>query len=97
MPELWDSELTDEETDALLRKAADQVIKRKMITPAILALEMHKPIAHIGSSSALALSPFIVPFFGFDTFNDYSRLFSKPENFERLIVMLENEQNASHE
>ncbi len=89
MPEIWDSELTEEETSALLRKAADQIIKRNMITPAILALEMHKPVAHVGSSSAVVLAPFIVPFLGFDTFNDYSRLFSKSKNFERLIVLLE--------
>lgn len=73
----------------MLQKAADAIIKRGLATPGILFLEMHKPLAYIGGQSAIAMAPFIVPFFGFDFVNDYSRLFAKRDNIERLIQLLE--------
>ena len=89
MRDFWDEELTEDETETLLRKAAQEISKRKMNTPAILALEMHKPLAYVGGNAAVAMAPFMVPFLGFDAVNNYSRLLSKRENLERLIVMLE--------
>lgn len=60
-----------------------------METPAILMLEMHKPMANVAAHAAVTFSPFLVPFFGFDRVNDYSRLLSSRENIERLIQELE--------
>lgn len=89
MHNFWDKDLTEDETETMLQKAADEISKRKLHVPAILALEMHKPVAYVGGHAALAMAPFMVPFLGFDAVNNYSRLFSKRENLERLIVMLE--------
>lgn len=89
MFEFWDSELTEEETEALLNKAAMEINNRKLRTPAILALEMHKPLAAVGGSAAIVFAPFIVPILGFDFVNNYSRLLSKRENIERLVGMIE--------
>jgi len=50
---------------------------------------MHKPLAFVGANAMIAAGPFMAPFFGFDSINDFSRLFSKRENVERLIRMLE--------
>ena len=86
---MWSTELTDEETEALVQKAATEIVRRKMQTPAILFLEMNKPLANVGANSALVLAPFAVPFFGFDFVNDYSRLFSKRENVELLLQRIE--------
>lgn len=91
MRELWSTELTEEETDRLLKKAASEVKRRKLESPAILMAEMHKPLAGIGSQAAVMLSPILVPFFGFENVDDYSRLFSKRENFERFIRLLEQD------
>ncbi len=90
MPELWSTELTEEETESLLRSAAEKIRSRKLETPAILFAEMHKPLSFVGSQAAIVFSPFLVPFFGFDRVNDYSRLFAKRENVERLVRMLED-------
>lgn len=90
MLDFWGKELTDEETEQLIEQAVGEIQKRKLTTPAILFLEMHKPLGYVGSQAAIALSPFIVPFFGFDFVNNYSRLFSKRDNIEKLIVRLEN-------
>ena len=89
MLELWSQELTDSEAEELIEKAATEIEKRKMSMPAILFLEMHKPLSYIGSQAAIVCAPFIVPFVGFDFLNNYSRLLAKRENIEKLIQRLE--------
>ena len=86
---MWSTDLTDEETVALILKAANEIVRRRLQTPAILFLEMNKPLANVGANTALVFAPFAVPFFGFDFVNDYSRLFSKRENIEKLLLKLE--------
>lgn len=89
MEQLWETELTSEEEERLIEKFAQEVGKRKLEAPATLMLEMHKPLAYFGASAMVAFSPFIIPFMGFNSFNDYSRLLSKRENWDRLIAALE--------
>lgn len=89
MQDLWDDELTKEEADALIDSAVEKITKRGLVTPAVLFFEMHKPLCFIGSQAAIAFSPFIVPFLGFDRVNDYTRLFARRENVERLLDRLE--------
>jgi len=89
MMDMWQEDLTDEQTEALLDKAANEIRKRKMETPAILMLDMHKPLGWMASQGALTFAPFLVPFTGFDFMNDYSRLLAKRENIERLLTKLE--------
>ena len=90
MLDFWSQELTDSETEELIEKAAAEIEKRKMTAPAVIFLEMHKPLSYVASQAAIVFSPFLVPFVGFDFVNNYSRLLSKRENVERLIVRLEN-------
>lgn len=87
--DLWDTELTPEEEKNLLEKAANEIIKRKMETPAILALESHKPLANVIAQTSIVFSGFLIPFLGFQNVNDYSRLLHKRENVEKLIGLLE--------
>lgn len=89
MFDLWKEELTPEETDALIEKAANEIKKRKMQVPAILAIEMHRPLSYVAANAAVTMAPFLVPFLGFDSVNDYSRLLTKGENVDRLIAKLE--------
>lgn len=94
---MWLTDLTEQETEALIEKAANEIVRRKLETPAILFLEMHKPLANIGANAAVAFSPFLMPFFGFDFVNDYSRLFRKRENVEMLLVKIEELSKAPKE
>lgn len=87
--DLWSSDLTPEEEETLLQKAASEILRRKMQTPAILALEAHKPLANVIAQSMIIFSGFLIPFLGFQNVNDYSRLLHKRENVERLICLLE--------
>lgn len=88
--QLWSEEMTQEETDALIEKAAIAIQSRGLGMPAVLLLESHKPLSFIGSQAAISFSPFLVPLFGFDNVNNYSRLFSKRENVERLLERLDS-------
>lgn len=93
MSDFWSEELAPEKETELLRRAARDIKRRKMETPAIMALEMHKPIANTLASGAVVFAPFLVPFFGFDKVNEYSQLFSKRENVERLLTLLESSED----
>ena len=64
-------------------------MRRNLCAPAIIFLEMHKPLASIGAQAALATAPFTVPFFGFEAINNYSRLFSNRQNVEKLLLKIE--------
>jgi hypothetical protein len=97
MFDLWQQELTDEETDKLIDKAADMIRKRKLELPAMLFFESHKPLAFVGANTAVTFAPFLVPFLGFDNVNDYSRLFSKRENIEELLNRLDQKEGDGKE
>ncbi|MBX7133509.1 MAG: hypothetical protein K1X67_12620 [Fimbriimonadaceae bacterium] len=89
MNDFWQTELTEEETQALIQKATDEVAKRRLQSPAVLFLEMNKPLSNIAANATVVFAPFLVPFFGFDAINDVSRLMTKRENIERLIQSIE--------
>ena len=93
--ELWSEELTVEERDALIEKAAHEIQKRKLEAPAILMLELHKPLAYVGGHAVVALSPLMVPFLGFDAVNNYSRLFADKNNIELLLQRIEVRSKAA--
>jgi hypothetical protein len=66
-----------------------------MEVPAVMALEMHKPISGTLANASVVFAPFLVPFLGFDNVNDYTRVLSKPENIERLMKKLEAPQKEA--
>jgi hypothetical protein len=96
MNDLWKTELSEQETEDLISKAANEIKKRKLQVPAMLLFEMHKPLSFISSQAAIVFSPFLVPFLGFDGVNNYSRLFADRDNVERLLRRLEEEQEGEN-
>lgn len=82
--------LRPEERDKLIEELAQKVVDRRMETPAILFLEMNKPISFIASQSMIAASPFLIPLVGPAGVRRYSQLFSDPENVELLIEKIED-------
>jgi len=91
MSDFWKEDLTDQEEDALIEKAASEIKKRRLEVPAILLFEMHKPLSYVGSQAAIVFSPFLVPFLGFDAVNNYSRLFSRRDSIEKLLRRIEED------
>ena len=84
-----DADLTDEERDGMIEKIAAGVVKRRMETPAIMFLELHKPLSFIGSQALLVGSPFGGPFVGIENVHRVSRLIGDRNNVERLIRRIE--------
>jgi acyl-CoA reductase-like NAD-dependent aldehyde dehydrogenase len=89
MFDLTTEELGPEETEALIEKAASAISKRKLEVPAILVLEMHKPLSFVASQATVAMSPFLIPMLGFERIQDAIHLLQRRENVERLICKLE--------
>lgn len=89
MLRLWDKPLTEEERKEIAEKIAREIKKRKLEAVAILALEMHKPLANVAGHAALAFSPFLIPVLGFQFVDRYSQFISERENIETLIRLLE--------
>ncbi|GIV02950.1 MAG: hypothetical protein D6724_04560 [Armatimonadetes bacterium] len=86
---VWENELTEEEVEEIVEKAATEISRRGLETVSILFLEMHKPLANVIAHGALAFSPFMMPFLGFDRVDRYTQFMSRPSNVERLIQRLE--------
>ena len=88
---LWTEELTEQETDELLTKLATLVRSRKLEAPAIVFLEMHKPISRLAGNALIVFAPFVAPFVGIDNVHNYSRMLMQTGNVEKLILRLEED------
>ncbi|MGC8783832.1 MAG: hypothetical protein ACP5RN_05550 [Armatimonadota bacterium] len=92
-----EDELSDEERDAILERIAQGVVRRGMAAPAVLFLELNKPLSFVASQSLIVLTPFLAPFVGIDNVHRYSRLLEKRENVERLIERIEQLEHERQE
>ena len=93
----WDAELPDERRDELVDKLAEKVIQRGMQTPAILMLEMHKPLSFLAGQSLLLGSGFLAPLFGPQNVQQYAKLLESRDNIELLIQRIEQGRPAKGE
>ncbi len=82
--------LSDEEIQKLIEDVSSAVVKRKLETPAILFLEMNKPLSYIASQGLIVTMPFLGPILGPDRIAKFSRFLQSPDNVERLIQRIED-------
>ncbi|MCX7688976.1 MAG: hypothetical protein N2045_13505, partial [Fimbriimonadales bacterium] len=59
MREFWKEPLTEAQKQELIDALAQKVVKRGLSSPAILFLELHKPLAFIGSQAGIVFAPFL--------------------------------------
>jgi len=86
--ESFTRELTAEEQEQMINKIANEVIKRRLETVAIMFLESIKPMSYIGSQLAMVfVGPFLA-IFG-DLGINYIKFFDKRENVENLLRKIE--------
>ncbi len=81
--------LADDERDRMIDHIAQQIHRRGLETPAILLLEMHKPLSFFASQTLIVTSPLIAPIIGFDRVSSASRLLESRANVELLIGKIE--------
>ena len=68
---------------------AEQVVARRMEVPAILAIEMHRPLAFLGSQALVLFTPLLAPAFGLARLEDLTRLLQDPKAIEALLLRIE--------
>lgn len=85
-----EDELSPEDRDKLIGELAGKIVSRGMVTPAIIFLEMHKPLAFVAGQSLLVASPFLAPIVGLASVRKYSCLLGSRENLELLIQRIED-------
>lgn len=81
--------LSEQERNDLIEQIAQQIHRRGLETPAILLLEMHKPLSFFASQTLIVTSPLIAPIVGFGRVSAASRLLESRDNVELLIQRLE--------
>ena len=84
---------TGEDDDGILDALASSVVRRRLTTPAILLLELFKPVSFLGSQALLLLEPLFGPFGG-DSGRRYATLLEDRHNIERLLEKLENQRRT---
>lgn len=89
-PEEVEGELSPEDRDKLIEELARKIVGKGLETPAIMFLEMHKPVAFLAGQSLMVASPFLAPLFGIEGVNRYSRLLSEEGSVELLIRRIED-------
>ncbi|HIE09062.1 MAG TPA: hypothetical protein EYP65_04360 [Armatimonadetes bacterium] len=88
MPRRADEMLLEEEREVLDR-IAEFVVERGLGVPAILFLEMHRPLAGIGGHALLMASPFLGPIIGMPKVEALYRALTKPGGIDYLIGRIE--------
>lgn len=82
--------LSEEETEKFVADVATEIVKRRLETPAVLFLEMHKPLSYIASQGLIVAMPFLGPIIGQERIARFSRFLQARDNIERLIQRIED-------
>ena len=86
---LWDEPLTPDERERLLDTAAEAVVRRGLQTPALFALEMHRPLGFIASQGLIVLGPLLGPLIGIERMQNAARLLREPDALDAIIARIE--------
>lgn len=90
----WDEPLSLAEREELLDRLADAVARRGLQTPAVLALEMHRPLAFIASQGLIVAGPLLGGLLGIERVQRVSRLLREPGALDALLARIENARNG---
>ncbi|MCU0606701.1 MAG: hypothetical protein MUF78_04615 [Candidatus Edwardsbacteria bacterium] len=76
----------------LLRMIADQIVKRKLTTPAIMFFESVKPLSFIGSQGMVFLQPIVQAFLNRREYDEITLMMEQRENVEKLLLEIERQE-----
>jgi hypothetical protein len=74
---------------ALLDRIAAEVVRRGMVTPAVLFVELNRPLSFLAGQTAHVLFPFLAPLLGFGLARQLTHLLEDPVNIDRLLDRME--------
>lgn len=78
-----------EEREVLIQSLAEFVVKRGLSVPAILALDMHRPLAHTMGAGVVVMTPILGPLFGLERMEQAKLLLTSRDGVECLIQRIE--------
>ena len=87
--EILPEDVNPEEAEIILKRIADEIVKRRLTVPAIFFLESCSPLNFIGSQAMLALEPFVKAIFDFPNYRKFALLMESDENVKKLIDLIE--------
>lgn len=81
--------LSDEQRSRIIDTIAEKVVGKRLETPAVLFLDMHKPLSWIAGQSLLVGAPLLGMLFGAQSVVDISKVLMERENIDKLIERIE--------
>ena len=87
--EILPEDVDPEEAESILRKFADEIVRRRLTVPAIFILESSLPLNFIGSQGMIALEPFVRTIFSLPNYRKFALLMESDEKVKRLITLIE--------
>ncbi|MGB9597755.1 MAG: hypothetical protein ACPL7B_15835, partial [Candidatus Poribacteria bacterium] len=89
--EILPEDINPDESERILKRVAEEIVKRRLTAPAIFLLESCSPLNFIGSQAMIALEPFIRTIFDLPSYRKFALLMEDDENVKKLIDMIEME------
>lgn len=80
---------TDEELDLFSKDLARLVCQRKMAVPAIMTLELAKPVSFVGANSMLFFTPLLELIFDKEKLQKFHAIAEDRKRLEQLITNIE--------
>ncbi len=77
--------LSEEEIRGAIEDIARWVVKMRLETPAIMLLELNRPVSFAASQALIAATPFLGPVFGLDAINKYGGILNNRDYIDQLI------------
>ncbi len=84
-----DTPLTGTDLDEAVNAVAGKIVARRLESPAVLFLEMHRPLSFIASQGLLVALPLLGPLVGSQAIVGFSKLLRDRRNIDRLIERIE--------
>jgi len=76
---------TEEQIGGAIETIARHVVGKRLETPAILLLELHRPVSFMAGQALVVAAPFLGPVFGVDLLARYGAILNDRANLDRLI------------
>jgi hypothetical protein len=81
-------EITDARRDELVERWAQEIVRRRLATPAIFLLEAHKPLGGLGANAVVAFQPLLGSFLRWNL-EELAAFMYHSANIEKLIRRIE--------
>lgn len=81
--------LTEEQINDAIEQLARKVVARRLETPAILLLELHRPVSFLAGQAAVVGAPFLAPILGIEAISRYGAVLNDRRHLDRLIQRIE--------